>query len=63
MEDDAAVVLAVDVALALLEDDVDVVDPALVLWDCFSARLWLLELGIPRPDGVGMPEAAVGADP
>lgn len=40
----------------LLEDDVELVEPALVLLDCFSASVWLLEVGIPRPIGVGMAE-------
>jgi hypothetical protein len=40
----------------LLVEDVELVEPALVRLDCLSASVWLLELGIPRPIGVGMAE-------
>lgn len=46
----------------LLVEEVELVEPALVLFDCLSARVWLLELGIPRPMGVGMAECDAAAD-
>lgn len=48
--------------LLLLDEEVDVVEPALVRFDCLSARVWLRDVGMPRPIGVGMPEGWAAGD-